>query len=51
VVPADRLDEQALAGRAEIKPLDLAREIERYGIDTPSGIGISRPAPTRSEPV
>ncbi len=44
VVPADRLDETVLAGRAQIRPLDLAREMERYGADTPGGIGVSRPA-------
>ena len=42
IVPADRLDEAALAGRSRIQPLDLAREIARYGADTPGGIGISR---------
>lgn len=45
VVPADRLDEATLAGRAQIRPLDLGREIARYGADTPGGIGVSRPAP------
>lgn len=44
VVPADRIDESVLAGRTTIRPLDLAREIERYGADTPGGIGISRQA-------
>jgi catechol-2,3-dioxygenase len=44
IVPADRLDEQALAGRVSIRPLDLAREIDRYGADTPGGYGISRAA-------
>lgn len=44
VVPADRLDEEVLAGRVSIKSLDLAREIARYGADTPGGIGVSRPA-------
>ena len=44
IVPADRLDEDALAGRTSIRPLDLPREIERYGLDTPGGYGISRPA-------
>src|SRR6478672_9319324 len=44
VVPADRLDAAALAGRNAIRPLDLAREIERYGAETVSGVGISRPA-------
>ena len=42
IVPADQLDEAALAGRKGIKPLDLEREIARYGADTPGGIGISR---------
>jgi catechol-2,3-dioxygenase len=42
IVPADRLDEAAHAGRASIKPLDLAGEIARYGAETPGGIGVSR---------
>jgi catechol-2,3-dioxygenase len=45
IVPADRLDDTAVAGRSRIRPLDLAHEIERYGADTPGGVGISRPAP------
>jgi catechol-2,3-dioxygenase len=44
IVPADRLDDAALAGRTRIRPLDLAREIERFGADTAGGIGISRAA-------
>ena len=48
VVPADRLDADVLAGRTEIRPLDLTRELERYGADTPGGIGVSRVAPMRS---
>jgi catechol-2,3-dioxygenase len=44
IVPADRLDVAALAGRTSVRPLDLRREIERYGAHTPGGIGISRPA-------
>jgi catechol-2,3-dioxygenase len=44
IVPAALLDEQTLAGRAGIRPLDLAREIERYGADTAGGIGVSRAA-------
>jgi catechol-2,3-dioxygenase len=43
IVPADRLDDAARAGRKGIKALDLDREITRYGADTPGGIGISRP--------
>jgi catechol-2,3-dioxygenase len=46
VVPADRLDDEVLAGRAQIRPLDLQREIGRFGADTPGGIGVSRPATT-----
>lgn len=42
IVPAAALDESALAARASVRPLDLRREIERYGPDTPGGIGISR---------
>ncbi|WP_375490982.1 VOC family protein [uncultured Jatrophihabitans sp.] len=42
IVPAELLDEAALAGRASIRPLDLAREMARYGAQTPGGIGISR---------
>ncbi len=44
VVPADRLDDEVFAARSQIRPLDLAREIERYGADTPGGIGVSRTA-------
>jgi catechol-2,3-dioxygenase len=44
VLPADRLDDAVLAGRSAIKPLDIAREIARYGGDTHGGIGVSRPA-------
>lgn len=48
IVPADLLDDDALSGRTSIRPLDLAREIARYGADTPGGVGVSRTAvPTR----
>jgi catechol-2,3-dioxygenase len=47
IVPADRLDDAALAGRSSIRPLDLPAEIARYGADTPGGIGISRVAAAR----
>jgi catechol-2,3-dioxygenase len=43
VVPADLLDEEALAARERIRPLDLAREKDRYGAETRGGIGISVP--------
>jgi catechol-2,3-dioxygenase len=44
VVPAELLDEAALADRARIQPLDLEREQQRYGADTRGGVGISIPA-------
>jgi catechol-2,3-dioxygenase len=47
IVPADRLDDDALAGRTSIQPLDLAKEIARYGAETAGGIGISRAAAVR----
>ena len=43
VVPADLLDDEALAGRAAIRPLDLPREKQRYGGATRGGLGISTP--------
>jgi catechol-2,3-dioxygenase len=42
VVPADLLDEDALSHRSVIRPLDLSKEIERYGARTHGGLGISR---------
>ncbi|HKC29729.1 MAG TPA: VOC family protein [Jatrophihabitans sp.] len=42
IVPADLLDDAALGGRDRIRPLDLGREMKRYGAETPGGIGISR---------
>jgi catechol-2,3-dioxygenase len=44
VVPADRIDDEVLAGRKGIKSLDLEREKARYGADTKGGIGVSIPA-------
>ncbi len=44
IVPADRLDDATLAARASIRPLNLTREIARYGARTPGGLGISRVA-------
>jgi catechol 2,3-dioxygenase-like lactoylglutathione lyase family enzyme len=41
IVPADRLDEAALSGRKRIGHLDLAFEKQRYGAETPGGVGIS----------
>jgi catechol-2,3-dioxygenase len=44
IVPAASLSADAGAG-AQIRPLDLDREMSRYGPDTLGGVGISRPAP------
>jgi catechol-2,3-dioxygenase len=44
IIPADLLDEQALAARTRIGRLDIGREIEHYGADTRGGVGISQPA-------
>jgi len=42
IVPAALLDQAAVAARSNIRPLDLRREVERYGAETPGGVGISR---------
>ena len=44
VLPASLLSEDVSAGRSSIRPLDLDREIARYGADTQGGIGVSQPA-------
>ncbi|GAA2999377.1 VOC family protein [Streptosporangium longisporum] len=44
LVPADLLTEEALNGRTAIRPLDIAREKERYGARTRGGVGVSIPA-------
>lgn len=44
LVPAALLDEEAVKARSTIKPLDLERELQRYGAETRGGIGISIPA-------
>lgn len=43
LVPADQLDERALAARKRIRPLDLGREKQRYGGQTRGGVGVSVP--------
>lgn len=46
IVPADRLDDEALAARKRIGRLDLEREKQRYGADTLGGIrSHGEPAP------
>ncbi|MGC4897366.1 VOC family protein [Micromonospora sp. DT31] len=44
IVPADRLDDAALAARKRIGRLDLDRERQRYGGQTRGGVGVSVPA-------
>ena len=44
LIPADLIDDAALAARSRIGRLDLAREKQRYGADTLGGVGISSPA-------
>jgi len=41
LVPAELIDDEVLAGRTSIRPLDLQREITRYGGQTRGGVGIS----------
>ena len=48
VLPADLLDDTVTAGKSSIRPLDLDREIARYGADTRGGVGVSSPAPASS---
>jgi catechol-2,3-dioxygenase len=43
VVPAALLDDAAVAAKSTIRPLDLAREKQRYGATTRGGVGISSP--------
>ena len=43
LVPAELLDDAAIAAKSRIGPLDIAREKERYGATTRGGIGISTP--------
>ncbi|HEY5336128.1 MAG TPA: VOC family protein [Mycobacteriales bacterium] len=43
IVPADQIDDDMLANRTYIRPLDLDREMSRFGADTPGGLGVSRP--------
>ena len=43
LIPAELLDETALAARKRIGPLDIAKEKARYGGQTRGGVGISVP--------
>lgn len=44
LVPAEQLDDAALAARKRIRPLDLNREKQRYGATTSGGVGVSTAA-------
>jgi len=44
LVPAALLDDEAVAARSTIRPLDIAREKQRYGAHTQGGVGVSIPA-------
>ena len=44
LIPADLITEADRAKSSSIKPLDIRRELERFGPDTHGGIGISRSA-------
>jgi len=44
IIPAALLDDEALNNRTRIRPLDLAREKQKFGPTTKGGIGISQPA-------
>ncbi len=45
IIPFDRLTDADLTARNGTPlPLDVDREIERFGADLPGGIGVSRPA-------
>jgi catechol-2,3-dioxygenase len=41
LVPAALIDDSAVEGRQGVKPLDLEREKQRYGAETPGGVGVS----------
>jgi catechol-2,3-dioxygenase len=41
LVPADLITDEVRAGRTRIRPLDIDREIERYGPQTRGGVGVS----------
>jgi len=45
LVPADLIDDEALAAKISIRPLDIAAEKRRYGAQTRGGVGVSTPAP------
>ncbi|WP_113703409.1 VOC family protein [Nonomuraea lactucae] len=44
LVPASLIDDEALAARSRIRPLNLAADKQRYGGQTRGGVGVSTPA-------
>jgi catechol-2,3-dioxygenase len=46
LIPADRLEDRDKEASSRIEPLDLQKEIARFGAETRGGIGISMPAVT-----
>jgi catechol 2,3-dioxygenase-like lactoylglutathione lyase family enzyme len=44
LVPADLLDDEAIAARNQRRPLDIAATKQRYGARTRGGVGVSVPA-------
>jgi catechol-2,3-dioxygenase len=44
LLPADLITDDVREQTVEIRPLDLEREIERYGAQTLGGVGVSVPA-------
>ncbi|MDJ0393774.1 VOC family protein [Rhodococcus sp. G-MC3] len=44
LIPLHLLDDAAIEASKSIRALNLQAEIDRYGIDTPSGTGVSSPA-------
>jgi catechol-2,3-dioxygenase len=45
LVPADQLDDEVIAARTRLRPLDLEAAKVRYGATTRGGVGVSSPAP------
>jgi catechol-2,3-dioxygenase len=41
LVPADLITDETIAGRTQIRPLDLGKEIAAYGAETRGGVGVS----------
>jgi catechol-2,3-dioxygenase len=43
IVPAELITDEMIAAKMQIRPLDLDREIERFGAGTRGGVGVSVP--------